>query len=235
MMSTSLRINGRNWEVSALDERTLLIGPADKVDILSGIHETTKLLEQCDISEILDIIPAYQSIALVFDHVVIDVKDEIRSLQKQLSTEFSQISPPKKHEVLVCYELGLDWKEVESHTGLNREEIIKKHSETEYSIATMGFTPGFVYLEGMLASISTPRRQNPRTKIPAGSVGIGGSQTGFYGLESPGGWQIIGRTPNTYFRVGDYPPTPFSVGDKLRFTPISKQEFESLEQENRLS
>lgn len=234
-MSKSLQFNGRNWEVSAIDERTLLIGSADNQDILSSIHEITRLLEHSDIPDILDIIPAYESIALVFDDVLVDVKAEVSSLQEKLSTQSSQVISSKKHEVPVCYELGLDWKEVESHTGLNKEEIIKKHSEAEYIIATMGFTPGFVYLEGMHESISTPRRENPRTKIPSGSVGIGGSQTGFYGLESPGGWQIIGRTPNTYFRVEDQPPTPFNVGHKLSFTPISKQEFESLQKENSLS
>ena len=89
----------------------------------------------------------------------------------------------------------------------------------------MGFLPGFVFLDGLDESLTVPRMESPRTKIPEGSIGIGGNQTGFYSLESPGGWNIIGRTSKSFFDQKKNPPTELQAGDKIRFFRISKEEF----------
>ncbi|HAW80881.1 MAG TPA: allophanate hydrolase [Balneola sp.] len=138
----------------------------------------------------------------------------------------------KSHEIKICYDLGLDWNEVENKTNLSKEEIISIHTSTQYSIAMFGFLPGFMCLEGLDQRIWVPRKDNPRTKVDSGSVGIGGEQTGIYSLESPGGWQIIGRTPDQFFDINNKTPTNFTAGDIITFRKISSKEFESLEKNN---
>jgi len=110
---------------------------------------------------------------------------------------------------------------------LSDEEAIQIHSQNEYTVAMMGFTPGFAYLSGMDPRLSTPRLSSPRTQVPAGSVGIAGVQTGIYSIESPGGWQLIGRTALTLFDPLNQEPFLFSPGDKVRFIPISPAEAET--------
>ena len=121
---------------------------------------------------------------------------------------------------------------MENKTNLSKEEIISIHTSTQYSIAMFGFLPGFMFLEGLDQRIWVPRKDNPRTKVDSGSVGIGGEQTGIYSLESPGGWQIIGRTPDQFFDINNKTPTNFTAGDIITFRKISSKEFESLEKNN---
>ena len=129
-------------------------------------------------------------------------------------------------ELSVCYELGLDWERIEKVTGRSRAELISKHSG-RYRVAAIGFLPGFVFLDGLDDSLQIPRLEQPRTKVPKGTVGIGGRQTGWYAIESPGGWNSIGRTPLPLLDLGQAggSPTPVQVGDRVRFRSISVKEF----------
>lgn len=184
------------------------------------------MLEAAEIPGLVDVIPAYESIALVFDREI-EVSHIISEyINSSIHRSSGQDVTANKIEVPVCYELGLDWQEVEAYTGLSKNEIIQKHTGGKYTVAMMGFLPGFLYLSGLDKTIACPRKEDPRTNIPAGSVGIGGYQTGIYSLKSPGGWQIIGRTPNTFFDVHSSPPTNIRFGDIITFTQISKKEFE---------
>lgn len=134
----------------------------------------------------------------------------------------------------VCYddeEFAPDLKIVASHANFSKDEVIKLHSSTDYLIYMMGFLPGFPYLGGMDERLKTPRLQTPRTKIPAGSVAIGGEQTGLYPVESPGGWNIIGRTPLKVFDLNREPKFLYRAGDKIRFVPISRTEFDTFDEE----
>lgn len=134
----------------------------------------------------------------------------------------------------VCYddeEFAPDLKIVCDHAKLTKDEVIKLHSSTDYLIYMMGFLPGFPYLGGMDERLKTPRLQTPRTKIPAGSVAIGGAQTGLYPVESPGGWNIIGRTPLKVFDLNREPKFLYKAGDKIRFVPISRAEFDTFDEE----
>ncbi|GAB5409599.1 MAG: 5-oxoprolinase subunit PxpB [Balneolaceae bacterium] len=194
---------------------------------LSAIHQLTYLIEEKNIEGILDVVPAYESIAIIFDEAIKNHLDLINVLN-ELPHLKSNNTESKLHRIPVCYELGIDWEEVMTHTGKSKELIIETHSAKVYKVAMMGFLPGFVFLEGLEPSISCPRKSTPRTSIPAGSIGIGGDQTGIYSLESPGGWNIIGRTPTSFFEVGEKPPTKLRAGDQIIFTAISKSQFEEV-------
>ncbi|WP_128104269.1 5-oxoprolinase subunit PxpB [Paenibacillus sp. DCT19] len=127
----------------------------------------------------------------------------------------------------VCYggEFGPDLEYVGSVHALTPDEVIAIHTAGEYLVHMLGFAPGFPYLGGLSARIATPRRATPRLRVEAGTVGIGGEQTGIYPLAIPGGWQCIGRTPIALFRPDDNPPSLLTAGDRVRFTPISIQEY----------
>jgi inhibitor of KinA len=133
-------------------------------------------------------------------------------------------------EIPVCYggEFGPDLEQVASHTGLTTAEVIERHSTAAYRVHLLGFLPGFPYLGGLDPRLATPRRDTPRTAVPAGSVGIGGAQTGVYPLESPGGWQLIGRSPVVLFDPMRSPPTLLAPGDLVRFRAIDRREYDSL-------
>lgn len=132
----------------------------------------------------------------------------------------------------VCYggEWGPDLEEVSRHCRLAPEEVIALHSGADYTIYMIGFAPGFPYMGGLPERLATPRRETPRVRVAAGSVGIGGGQTGVYPLETPGGWQLIGRTPLSLFRPDREPPVLLAAGDRVRFVPVSEECFRELEE-----
>lgn len=127
--------------------------------------------------------------------------------------------------VLYGGEVGPDLEYVAKHHGISPEEVIQIHSKNDYLVYMIGFAPGFPYLGGLDERIATPRKKTPRLQIAAGSVGIAGNQTGVYPLETPGGWQIIGRTPRKLFLPNQSPPTLLQSGDTIRFVPITPEEY----------
>jgi inhibitor of KinA len=137
------------------------------------------------------------------------------------------IRAPRTIEVPVCYdpEFALDLEAVAQHCGLSPNEVGKRHAAARYQVRCIGFTPGFPYLSGLPAALATPRRATPRTAVPAGSVAIGAGQTGIYPLRSPGGWNIIGRTPLPLFDLAREPAALFAPGDRVRFVAIDRKEF----------
>jgi inhibitor of KinA len=182
-----------------------------------------------------DVVPAYSSLAVFFQPKV------VRQCQPQspsaghfvmqwlterigVSGNFEQISDRPVVQIPVCYDLGLDWEAVCRHTQLSRSEVIGLHTAPDYRVFMMGFLPGFAYLGGLDTRLAVPRLAQPRTKVAAGSVGLAGSQTGVYPLDSPGGWQIIGRTPLRLFDPHASPLTLLQAGDTVRFYQISAAE-----------
>ena len=137
-------------------------------------------------------------------------------------------------EIPVAYggEFGPDIGFVAEYNGLTVEEVVEIHSKPLYRVYMLGFVPGFAYLGGMDERITTPRLEKPRLKVPAGSVGIAGKQTGWYAIESPGGWRLIGRTPLKTFNPMESPPSLVLPGDYVRFKPISEEEFWRIHRES---
>lgn len=190
-----------------------------------------------DIAGVLEVLPTYCSVSIYFDEAICQI-----SLLKDLAQKALQKSEEEKTEstdsartitIPVCYEdqeFAPDLEKVALHAKLSKEEVIKLHSSSDYLIYMMGFLPGFPYLGGMNPQLETPRLETPRTKIPAGSVAIGGAQTGLYPVESPGGWNIIGRTPLRLFDVKRKPFFLYEAGDKIRFLPITREEFENFDE-----
>ncbi|WP_421775287.1 5-oxoprolinase subunit PxpB [Gracilimonas sp.] len=228
MKSRLLQLNNSSWLVSALGEQALLIKPQGDKASLQLIHKSCSVIGESSIPGVVDIIPAYESIAIIYDRVLNDLESEIEMLSKAFRNISAENYSPQKHVIPVCYELGPDWEEVENHTGMKRDRIIQIHLAGANTVAMMGFLPGFLYLSGLNEEIACPRKQEPRSQIPAGSIGIGGKQTGVYSLESPGGWQIIGRTPLSFFDVRKDPPTDVRAGDQVVFERILEKEFFTL-------
>lgn len=219
----SLLHNGKSWKAKILGEQALLLETVE--GSLDQVHNLVAAIEGASLEEIIDVVPAYNSVALIFDKDVWNHTSLLQAIENLTSNNLSKEVTQPIIEVPVCYEMGLDWEEVTGYTGLSKEEVTQQHSSAIYTVAMMGFIPGFVFLEGLSDELMVPRKPTPRTSIPSGSVGIGGSQTGIYSLESPGGWNIIGRTPVSFFDAKESPPTNLKAGDQIRFRPISEEEF----------
>lgn len=189
------------------------------------------LLQSRPISGIHSIHPAYSSVLVSFDpreYSPLEFEAVIRDLVQQIDSV--QVPEPRRIEIPVCYgeELGPDLNDVASHSHLTMEEVMQRHSSTEYLVYFLGFSPGFPYMGNMPKELATPRMGTPRRLVPAGSVAIGGYQTGIYPVASPGGWRIIGRTPIKLFRPEEPEPTLLQMGDLVRFKVIDKNEFHQL-------
>lgn len=193
---------------------------------IEHIHESTHLIEQILKNELKDIVPAYHSIA-IFTPLPID--ELIDSLSGKKITREKSSTSDETVELPICYELGRDLDRLAEVNNLTREQVIETHLKGTFRSLFIGFTPGFIYADGLDKTLACPRLESPRKVIPAGSVGIAGDQTGIYSLASPGGWNIIGRTPARIFDSNRKPPMLIGVGAKYRFYQITKEEFEGWE------
>lgn len=191
-------------------------------------------LEKDPIEGITELLPTFCSLMVCYDPVVISYDELCGKLRSKLShVDISHSSLKTIIEIPVSYggEFGPDLPYVAEHAHLTEEEVIEIHSGHDYLIDMLGFLPGFAYLGGLDKRIHTPRLAVPRTVIEAGSVGIGGEQTGIYPLPSPGGWQIIGRTPLRPYDPDREKPILYEAGQYLRFVPISVEEYGAIEQQ----
>ncbi|WP_255594105.1 5-oxoprolinase subunit PxpB [Pontibacter sp. HSC-14F20] len=154
------------------------------------------------------------------------VTEQLQHILK-VARENDKAAAPRVVEIPVCYNgsFGPDLEYVARHTRLTPQEVIASHLRCKYRVYMIGFAPGFPYLGGMAKKLTTPRKQNPKPHIPAGSVGIAGGQTGIYPIETPGGWQLIGRTPLLLFDPNREQPSLLQAGDEVKFVAISEDEF----------
>lgn len=178
-----------------------------------------------------DIVPAYHSLAVYFD----PLRTDVDRLTKHLETIAAQsreaaVPPVTVREVPVCYGgiYGPDLDAMVEATGLSVAEIIARHSAPQYRVFMVGFTPGFAYLGPVDPSIAVPRRPTPRVRVPVGSVGIAGQQTGIYPSETPGGWMLIGRTPLRPFQPTRPQAFLLQPGDAVQFVPVDADEYHRL-------
>jgi len=195
------------------------------------VRKLLKRLEEEKISGVTDFIPSYNELMVCYDPVLLDYK-QLLDISKKCASDLSAMALPAADviHVPVLYggEYGPDLDYVAEFNGLTGEEVIRIHCSVACLVYMLGFTPGFCYLGGMDKRIATPRQETPRFKIPAGSVGIAGEQTGIYPLESPGGWQLIGRTPLRLFNPDSKPEFLFHAGDYIRFYPVDRDEYERI-------
>ncbi|HEY4283518.1 MAG TPA: 5-oxoprolinase subunit PxpB [Chthoniobacterales bacterium] len=212
--------------------------PDEALDHVLGYFD---FLRRAEISAVTELAPAYTTVALFYDPVraVVagaDPNGIFEWVAAQIQTEIAngsirlKRSPGSAIDIPVCYDekFALDLDEVAHHVGLTVDDVIELHSSAHYRVSCLGFTPGFPYLSGLPPQLAKPRRPIPRKEVPAGSVGIGGIQTGIYPSTSPGGWNVIGRTPVRLFNPDKNPPALLCPGDNVRFRSITLHEFATL-------
>ncbi len=228
-----------------LSEDALLLRFGDSIDpaINARVHATATRLRAAALPDVCEIAPAYASLLIRFDPLAwmglrdpdeaphARLLDVIEPLLRNPDTAAAS-TMARIVEIPVCYgdEYGPDLDEAARHAQLDAREFIARHAAADYSVAMLGFAPGFPYLLGLDPVLHVPRRATPRTRVPAGSVAIGGAQTGIYPRELPGGWQIIGRTPSVLFDSDRAPPCLLAPGDRVRFRAIDEREFAALAQ-----
>lgn len=202
---------------------------------LSHIKAFASSLEMYPIPGYIEAVPAYTTLTIYYnpwlasEQGLYDAYDKVVQHIRYLASLNSAASATNSTliEIPVCYggDFGPDLDFVAKHTRLTPAELISLHTAPEYLVYMIGFVPGFPYLGGMDTQIAAPRKVSPSPRIPAGAVGIAGTQTGVYPLETPGGWQIIGRTPTTLFDPLRAQPSLLQAGDRVRFTSISIEEY----------
>ena len=236
-------------EISPLGDSALLIRIVGNFDdapeeALNKVLGAKRSLESAKIPGVIEVAPAYTTVATFYDPVrAVEAgapADDIvgwfeRRIREALSKkDFDRTDRSEKTpiEIPVCYEteFAFDLEDVARRARLDPKDVVDLHSGTEYRVHCLGFTGGFAFLGGLPSKLATPRRDVPRKEIPAGSVAIGGKQTGIYPIKSPGGWNVIGRTPLKLFDPQNNPPTLLRAGDRVRFRRLTREEFEALAQ-----
>ncbi len=224
------------FRILTAGEQGIVVEFGDTIDakINARVHQAARRIQNDLRAFVREVVPTYRSLLVYFEPLKIGrtaLTGKIEALLHVME-EVEEVAGSRIVKIPVCYggEFGPDLAFVAAHNGLTPEEVVKIHSEVLYQVYMLGFTPGFPYLGGMSERIATPRLAQPRTIIPAGSVGIAGAQTGLYPIESPGGWQLIGRTPVRAFQAGAEQPFLFAAGDRLQFEPITAAEYERIAQ-----
>ena len=196
------------------------------------IAAVVELMREQHIEGVVDVIPAFCSLLVNYDPRVIRYEKMRKRMESLLRVDIKVGEGKRKifeSPVLYGGEYGPDLESIAEHAGLSEGEVIKIHSSQDYLIYMLGFLPGFCYLGGLDERIHTPRLANPRLKIRAGSVGIGGSQTGIYPLDSPGGWQLMGMTPVKTYDPEREVPILVEAGNYIRFMPVDEAEYKRIQ------
>ena len=234
-------IGWREPRFAPMADHGLLATFGDRIEeaLSRRIGDLTSALDALTVEGIRDLVPTYTSLTVVYDQAVTDV-GELQERIIRLWTAYKGEeaanrpahgdAPEQEVSIPIHYggTFGPDLLDVARHTGLSPAEVVRRHVAARYVVGGLGFAPGFGFLIGLPPELATPRRQTPRLRIPPGSVGIGGQQTGVYSLPTPGGWSLIGRTPLTLFDPAREPASLLATGDVVRFTPIDRAAFAEL-------
>jgi inhibitor of KinA len=233
-----------NLSLTPLGDHALIVTLADQIDAASSrrVQAAAAWLANPPLPGVTEIVPASTTLTVFYSPTaLVAASTPVATLADWLATqvrerlaalpESSLHSLPRLVEIPVCYggEFGPDLEAVALRVKLSAAEVIARHTATEFFVLQLGFSPGFPYLHGLPAELSVPRRESPRTAVAPGSVGIANAQSCIYPLATPGGWQLIGRTPLRLFRPTEQPPALLQPGDRVKFHAITPAEFKRRE------
>ncbi len=218
--------------IEPLGDCAALVRFGDRID--EAMHRLVRAacarLEAEPVAGMVELVPAFTTLAVSYDPAAVGTAAPYPTVAAALEARLADVQADEAPagrtvEIPVRYggSVGPDLEVVAAHAGLPPAEVVRLHGAGDYLVHMIGFAPGFPYLGGLDPRLHCPRRDAPRTVVPAGSVGIGGSQTGIYPVESPGGWQLIGRTPLVLFDATRDPPTLLRAGDRVRFVPLAEE------------
>lgn len=217
--------------ISPVGDRAISIDFGQVIDptINRHIRQTIERIKELQLEGIIELVPTYCALLVEYDAMLYSYSEICKiiepTLEEGMTNTTNELVTVVEVPTVYGGEFGPDLSFVASHNHLSEDEVISIHSGTDYLVYMLGFIPGFTYLGGMDPRIATPRLSSPRTLIPAGSVGIAGEQTGTYPSDSPGGWQIIGRTPVTMYDMSKAQAALLKAGDYVRYVPIDESEF----------
>jgi len=224
--------DGARFQPSSDQSLLVYFGHEITLQAHERVRRLLRLLELQPIAGIRNLHPAYCSLLVKFDALKLQ-HDELEAILRKYLDRLEEVNlpEPRQLEIPVCYgaEYGPDLSEVAAMHGMTPAQAIELHTSTNYLVYFLGFVPGFAYLGELPQALVTPRLAAPRRRVPAGSVGIAGSQTGVYPFATPGGWRLLGRTPIAMFRPAGNGLSLLSIGDRVRFIPISAKQFAALE------
>jgi len=217
--------------ISPVGDRAISIDFGQVIDPIINRHirQTIERIKELQLDGIIELVPTYCALLVEYDAMLYSYSEICNiiepTLEEGMTNTTNELVTVVEVPTVYGGEFGPDLSFVASHNHLSEDEVISIHSGTDYLVYMLGFIPGFTYLGGMDPRIATPRLSSPRTLIPAGSVGIAGEQTGTYPSDSPGGWQIIGRTPVTMYDMSKAQAALLNAGDYVRYVPIDESEF----------
>ena len=217
--------------ISPVGDRAISIDFGQVIDPIINRHirQTIERIKELQLDGIIELVPTYCALLVEYDAMLYSYSEICNiiepTLEEGMANTINELVTVVEVPTVYGGEFGPDLSFVASHNHLSEDEVISIHSGTDYLVYMLGFIPGFTYLGGMDPRIATPRLSSPRTLIPAGSVGIAGEQTGTYPSDSPGGWQIIGRTPVTMYDMSKAQAALLKAGDYVRYVPIDESEF----------
>lgn len=220
--------------ISPLGDAAVVVSFGDAIDpdVHARVMSFAQHIDSSPPPGLVEHVPAFTTVTLVYDPLVRTYDEFHASVRAMLRSVYSGDVAAERDpvEIPVCYggELGPDLDFVAAHNDLTPDEVVDIHSGTTYVVYMIGFAPGFPYLGSMSPRIAAPRLDTPRQAVPAGSVGIGGTQTGIYPVETPGGWRLVGRTPVRLFRARAQTPSLLAAGDRVRFVAIPPAEYDAL-------
>jgi len=224
--------DGTRFQTASDQSLLVYFGQEITLEASQRVMKLLWLLQSKPVKGIRNLHPAYTSLLVEFDVLKLR-QDELEVILRLYLDRIEDVRLPEPRllEIPVCYggDFGPDLDDLSSMHGITPAQAIELHTSAAYVVFFLGFVPGFAYLGGLPKELATPRLSSPRRNVPAGSVGIAGDQTGVYPFATPGGWRLIGRTPVAMFRPDRNDMSLLSIGDRVRFTPISREQFAELE------
>jgi inhibitor of KinA len=225
---------GARFQVASDQALLIYFGQETTIQANEKVRKLLRLMQAEPVAGVRNLHPGYCSLMVKFDAVRMghgELEEILRGYLKRLDAV--ELPAARVVEIPACYggEFGPDLADVATLHGMKVEQVVETHASVEYLVYFLGFVPGFAYLGELPKDLITPRLAVPRRKVSAGSVGIAGNQTGVYPFATPGGWRLIGRTPVAMFRAEREELSLLSIGDRVRFAPISSERFAELEKE----